>query len=197
VTLLMFFLSSRFGSLSAKYGPRIFMAVGPIIAGLGFLLMLRINANGNYLAQVLPGVVMFGIGLSVTVAPLTHAILGDVNKDQSGIASAINNAVARVAGLLAVAAVGAIITAQFNSALDQKMVENHMPASAIAQAKEKPLSTEVPKSAINIPLFKTAMTDASVSAFRAGILAMAGLMILGGVISAVGIRNPKPVTVKP
>jgi EmrB/QacA subfamily drug resistance transporter len=195
VTLIMFFLSSRFGTLSGKYGPRAFMTVGPIIAGIGFLLMLRIDASADYVTQVLPGVALFGLGLSVTVAPLTHAILGDVDKSQSGIASAINNAVARIAGLLAVAAVGAIVAAQFSSALDQKIVNNPstpVPESAVVQAKEKPLSVDVPAGVNNEAAFKSAMTDASVSAFHTGILFMAVLIMAGGVISAIGIRNPKP-----
>ncbi len=109
VTVLMFLLSSFFGGLAGKYGPRLFMAVGPMLAGTGFLLMLGIGQHINYWVDLLPGILLFGLGLSVTVAPLTTAILGAIDNQQSGIGSAVNNAVARIAGLVAVAAVGIIV----------------------------------------------------------------------------------------
>jgi EmrB/QacA subfamily drug resistance transporter len=109
VTVFMFLLSPLFGSLAGKYGPRWFMAGGPIIAGLGFLVMLRIDHTAAYWTQLFPGIVLFGLGLSMTVAPLTSAILGSISSRQSGIGSAINNAVARVAGLMAIAAVGLVM----------------------------------------------------------------------------------------
>jgi EmrB/QacA subfamily drug resistance transporter len=109
ITIIMFFLSSRFGALSGKYGPRIFMAVGPIIAGLGTLYMLSTGVPTMYWTQLLPGIILFGLGLSITVAPLTAAILGSIQPSQAGIGSAINNAVARIAGLLSVAVIGLFI----------------------------------------------------------------------------------------
>ena len=107
MSILMFFLASRFGKLSGEYGPRIFMTAGPLIVAAGFVTMLFIDASANYWAM-LPGILLFGIGLSVTVAPLTAAILGAVDGKRSGIASAINNVVARVAGLVAVALIGTV-----------------------------------------------------------------------------------------
>jgi EmrB/QacA subfamily drug resistance transporter len=108
VTIIMFVLSPRFGALCGKYGPRFFMAAGPLIAGLGFLLMLMVGHDVRYWSQLLPGVLLFGVGLSMTVAPLTTAILGSIESRHAGIGSAINNAVARIAGLLAIAAVGVV-----------------------------------------------------------------------------------------
>ena len=107
MSILMFFLASRFGKLSGEHGPRMFMTVGPLIVAAGFVTMLFIDASANYWAM-LPGILLFGIGLSVTVAPLTAAILGAVDSKRSGIASAINNVVARVAGLVAVALIGTV-----------------------------------------------------------------------------------------
>jgi EmrB/QacA subfamily drug resistance transporter len=101
-------LSSWIGSLAGKYGPRLFMGFGPIIAGFGFLLMLASTADVNYWTQLLPGVLLFGLGVSITVAPLTAAILGSISEEQSGIGSAVNNAVSRVAGLIAIALIGVI-----------------------------------------------------------------------------------------
>lgn len=107
-TLVMFLLSPRFGALASKFGPRIFMSVGPIVAGCGFLLMLRTEARVNYWTQLLPGVLVFALGLSITVAPLTAAILRDIESKHAGVASAVNNAVARIAGLITIAVVGVI-----------------------------------------------------------------------------------------
>lgn len=109
VTIIMFFLSPRFGALAGKYGPRLFMGIGPIIGGVGFLLMIGMSPPINYWAELLPGVILFGVGLSITVAPLTAAILGSIDPKHAGIGSAINNAVSRVAGLLAVATIGIIV----------------------------------------------------------------------------------------
>ncbi len=103
--------STLFGTLAGKHGPRLFMGLGPFLGGCGFLLMLASREPLDYWWQVLPGVVLFGLGLSVTVAPLTAAVLGSIAADRSGIGSAINNAVARVAGLVSVAATGTIVGA--------------------------------------------------------------------------------------
>jgi EmrB/QacA subfamily drug resistance transporter len=109
VTITMFLLSSRFGAWAGTYGPRAFMSVGPVLAGVGFLLLLTAHAPISYWSQFFPGIVLFGIGLSVTVAPLTAAILGDIHKEHAGVASAINNAVSRIAGLIAIALIGLVI----------------------------------------------------------------------------------------
>ena len=109
VTIIMFFLSSRFGALSGTHGPRFFMATGSIVAGLGTLSMLLVKVPTNYWIELLPGIIMFGLGLSMTVAPLTSAILGSIKATQAGIGSAVNNAAARIAGLLAIAAIGLFV----------------------------------------------------------------------------------------
>ncbi len=109
IPVLSFFLARPFGTLAGRYGPRLYMAVGPIIAGLGYLLMTMAGSPFNFWTQMLPGLVVFGLGLSITVSPLTAAILAAVDPAQSGIGSAINNAVSRIAGLIAVAFTGVII----------------------------------------------------------------------------------------
>jgi EmrB/QacA subfamily drug resistance transporter len=148
ITLLMFLLSPRFGALAGKYGPHFFMTVGPIIGGVGFLLMLRVSSSVAYWSQLFPGVLLFGFGLAMTVAPRTSAILGSIDKRQAGIGSAINNAVARIAGLVAIAAIGLI-----------------------------------------------AGQDVDLSGFHRAVWVMALLLIAGGCISAIGIRNPQKTAV--
>ncbi len=115
ITLLMFALSKRFGALSDRIGPRLFMAVGPLVGAVGIALYTRMGADADYVTEVLPAVVVFGLGLSLTVAPLTATVLGGVDEHDAGMASAINNAVARIGGLLAVAAIGALVASQLGS----------------------------------------------------------------------------------
>lgn len=108
-TIIMIVFSERVGALSGRYGPRMFMTVGPIIMGAGSLLLLRVSTDFSYWSQVLPYVLVFGVGLTLTVSPLTSAILGSIESERSGIASAVNNAVSRVAGLLVIAMLATII----------------------------------------------------------------------------------------
>ncbi|BDI22456.1 MFS transporter [Herbiconiux sp. L3-i23] len=112
--LIPLFLSGTFGGLAGRYGSRWFMAVGPAIGAVGFLWLLFVQRDFDFWWQMLPGLLIFGLGLTITVAPLTSAILGAIEPARSGIASAVNNAVSRVAGLVAVAFLGAI----FGGALD-------------------------------------------------------------------------------
>lgn len=103
VTLIMLVLSARSGALAARIGPRLQMSLGPVLAGVGVGLFARIDASGNYPGLVLPAVVVFGLGLAVTVAPLTTTVLAAAPARHAGVASAVNNAIARAAGLIAVA----------------------------------------------------------------------------------------------
>jgi EmrB/QacA subfamily drug resistance transporter len=108
VTLAMLTLSARAGALAARIGPRLPMTLGPWVAAAGALLLLRVGRDADYLRDVLPAVVVFGLGLALTVAPLTATVLGSVAQRHAGVASGVNNAVARAAGLLAVAALPAV-----------------------------------------------------------------------------------------
>jgi hypothetical protein len=108
-TIISILFSSRVGTWSGRIGPRVFMTVGPLVMAAGAALLLTVNPEFDYWTQVLPSVVVFGIGITLTVAPLTSAILGAIDPSRSGIASAVNNAVARVAGLIAVAMLGVIV----------------------------------------------------------------------------------------
>jgi EmrB/QacA subfamily drug resistance transporter len=108
-TLAALLLASRFGNLAGRFGARWFMTAGPLVVAAGFLSMLLIRHPFDYWTQLLPGTIIVGVGISVTVAPLTSAILGAIPPAQAGIASAVNNAVSRVAGLVAVACAGLIV----------------------------------------------------------------------------------------
>jgi EmrB/QacA subfamily drug resistance transporter len=109
VTLVTFVLSKRFGALADRLGPRLFMGGGPLVSAAGILLMLRVDTHPSYWSDLLPGLLVFALGLSMTVAPLTATVLADADERDAGIASAVNNAVARVAGLMGVSVIGVVV----------------------------------------------------------------------------------------
>jgi EmrB/QacA subfamily drug resistance transporter len=108
-TLIMFALSRRFGALADRYGPRLFMGAGPLLAAAGILLLLRTGIDTSYVRDLLPALLVFSLGLAMTVAPLTAAVLADADETDAGIASAINNSIARVAGLVGVSVIGVVV----------------------------------------------------------------------------------------
>ncbi len=197
-TLVMLTLSRRFGGLADRFGPRLFMGLGPVVAGLGLLALLRVGVHVNYVSEVLPALLLFSLGLSLTVAPLTAAVLAGVEERQAGIASGVNNAVARVAGLLGIAALGAVVAIQFGATLDRHLEGVPLSApgrAAVAQAKRQTLGRPsvaglAPPEALAIV---RAADDASLESFRVGIGIAGGLVLLGGLIGSVGIENPRRV----
>jgi EmrB/QacA subfamily drug resistance transporter len=196
ISVLLFVLSPRFGRLASGVGPRLPMTAGPIVGGIGLLLMLRVGSDADYLTDVLPAILVFGLGLSATVAPLTATVLDSVEERHVGIASGINNGVSRVAGLLAIAVLGAVISAHFGSALDSNLGDQQLSGKAagiVSDAKAQPLAVPEtdelpPPEATRV---STASADASTSGFHLGVLIAALLMIAGGIASGFGIENPK------
>jgi hypothetical protein len=146
----------------------------------------------NYFTDLLPALVIFSLGLSCTVAPLTAAVLSDADESNAGIASGINNAIARIASLLAIAAVGAVISAQFSSTLSQRL--DHLRLTPVAratvtQARSQTLA-RVDPATVGEPVAR-AVQSASVHAFHVGIGISAVLVALGGLLGLTGIRNPR------
>ncbi|MEO6703119.1 MAG: MFS transporter [Jatrophihabitantaceae bacterium] len=150
ITVIMLVLSARAGALAGRIGPRLPMTVGPLVSALGLLLLLRIGPHTSYLTDVLPAVVVFGLGLSLIVAPLTTTVLAAAATRYAGVASGVNNAVARAAGLLAVAVL---------PVLSGISGDDYQRPAAFA------------------------------AGFRIAILISAGLLVAGGVLSALTIRN--------
>jgi EmrB/QacA subfamily drug resistance transporter len=163
VSLILFFLSPRWGRLASGTGPRLPMSLGPIVGGVGLILLMRVGADADYVADVLPAILVFGLGLSATVAPLTATVLDSVEERHVGIASGVNNGIARVAGLLAIAVLGAVISAKFDS--------------VTGGLGNGPLTADAP--------------DASTAAFHLGVLIAGLLMIAGGILAGLGIENPE------
>jgi EmrB/QacA subfamily drug resistance transporter len=194
-SLVMFGLSSRFGALADRLGPRVFMGGGPLIAATGILLLLTVGVRVDYVTEVLPGILLFSLGLAITVAPLTAAILAGVKENEAGIGSAVNNAVARVAGLIATVAIGALLAAQFGSSLDHLLPARPLTPSGQAAVRGAKQLTLGRPSVAGVPrreatAITTASGQASLDAFRVGLGIVAGLVAIGGVIGAAGIRNP-------
>lgn len=193
-TIVMFLLSQRMGRLADRFGPRLFMGLGPLVAAVGLALMLRLHAHINYVTDLLPALVVFSLGLASTVAPLTAAVLSDAEESNAGIASGVNNAIARVAGLIAIAAVGAVISGQFSSTLAKRLADIRLSPAArvtLAQARRQTL-TRVDPARVGAPA-ALAVQSASVQAFRVGIGISAALVAAGGLLGLAGIRNPRRV----
>jgi EmrB/QacA subfamily drug resistance transporter len=197
ISLMLFFLSPRFGAFTARVGPRLPMSAGPIVGGLGLLLLLRVGVDPSYPTEVLPALVVFGLGLSATVAPLTTTVLNAVDEHNAGIASGVNNAIARVAGVLAIAVIGAVVSAQFASSLDGKLSHDRLDGrgeSVVASAKSRPLAGGDEAARLSMAersSVGTAIELSSRDAFRVAAAIGACLMFVGGLTAAVGIQNPR------
>lgn len=191
-TLVMFFFSKRAGRLADRFGPRLFMGLGPIVASLGLAMMLTLDAHVDYVTDLLPALLLFSFGLTATVAPLTATVLANADESNAGIASGVNNAIARIASLLAIAAVGAVVSAQFNSALDNELAGLRLTPAAqkeVAAARKQTLATVDSKRAG--PRVAAAVESASVHAFHVAIGIATVLVASGGLLGLVGIRNPE------
>jgi EmrB/QacA subfamily drug resistance transporter len=183
-TVVMFFLSGRMGKLADRYGARPFLTAGPIIVALGFVLMQRYGTRVSLWTDVLPALLVFSLGLSLTVAPLTATVLADAREADAGMASAVNNAVARTAALIAVAAVGAVVSAYYGSLLDQRLAGRLPPSSqpALEAAKRKTFGRIDPRA---VPPGERAYAvrvtaKSSEEAFHLAMGIAAGLLVIAG-----------------
>jgi EmrB/QacA subfamily drug resistance transporter len=196
VTSLMIMLSRRFGALADRIGSRVLISLGAVVAACGLLLLARVDHRADYVSEVLPALLVFGLGLSMLVAPLTATVLGAVQEDHAGVAAAVNTTLSRVAQLFAVAVLGAVVSLAFASRVDATLRRSAIdPASraAINRAKRQPLG---PASLQGVHpgervLLKAAFDNASVHAFRVADVIAAILVASGGLIALAGIRNPR------
>ena len=195
-TVVLFLLSKRAGALADRYGARWFMGGGGLLAAFGLLLLLRVDAEADYVTQLLPALLVFSVGLAATVAPLTATVLADADEEHAGIASGTNNAIARAAGLLGVAALGAVIAAQFAGSLDDRLAGVPLTPTghaAVAEAKSRTLARAdvsglPPREAAQIA---RATEKAAVSAFHTGMGISAALVGLGGILGLALVRAPR------
>jgi EmrB/QacA subfamily drug resistance transporter len=198
ITIVMFALSRRAGRMADRYGPRWFMGAGPLVSAAGLAMLMRVDAHVDYVSDLLPALLIFSLGLAATVAPLTATVLADADESNAGIASGVNNAIARVAGLLAVAALGAVVAAQFGASIDDRLAGQQLSPAAqrvVSEAKDRTLARADPDSLppAEARVVTRAAEDAAVAAFHRGVGIAAALVAVGGLLGVAGIRNPRRV----
>jgi EmrB/QacA subfamily drug resistance transporter len=198
-SLFLIFFSRRFGSLAARYGPRWFMAIGPVIMALGVLWFARVPSTStswrlqpadsstylpplSYFTDFLPASIIFGIGAMILVAPLTTALMTSVPVQNSGVGSAINNAISRVGPQLAGALIFVFLTANFYATLASRLPGVDVNSNSF-RSQVSPLNTPAD------PQLVAMVRDASTSSFRLAMLVGAGLLLVGALVNAIGIRN--------
>jgi MFS family permease len=204
-SLFLVLFSSRFGKLAARFGPRLFMSLGPAIMALGLLLLAQIPADSqgwvlgggrsgsivppaDYFTDLLPGLVVFGLGLCIMVAPLTTALMTSVPARNSGVASAINNAISRVGSPLVNALIFVAVAASFYASIGERVPGVDTGSREVRNAVS-PLNR--PSEDVS-PEIRAAAQQASTEAFHLAMLVAAGLMAAGAAVNGFGIRNPAP-----
>jgi EmrB/QacA subfamily drug resistance transporter len=180
--LLMSFLSRWSGGLVARYGPKLPLVIGPVVTAIGYLLFLLPGIGGNYWTGFFPPVVVLGLGMAITVAPLTTTVMSSITQDHAGIASGVNNAVARTASLIAIAVLGVVMLHIFKNNLDRRLITASLPPSVARSVQIQ--STRL--AAIDIPetlnpgsqqLIRRAIDESFVSGFRV-------VMLIGAALAA-------------
>jgi EmrB/QacA subfamily drug resistance transporter len=194
--LLMFFLSRWSGGLVARYGARLPLIVGPLFGAVGFLLFAIPSVGGNYWRTFFPGIVVLGLGMAITVAPLTTVVMNSAGEERVGAASGINNAVARVAGVLAIAVLGIVMVNAFSSHLNRDLARISLPPDVLRELQ----ANKIKLAGLPIPnnldpntkaAVKESIDDAFIFGFRIVILICAGLAVASSVVAALMI--PKSV----
>jgi len=195
--LLMFLFSRWSGGLVDRFGARRPLILGPVIAAAGLALFAVPGIGGSYWTTFFPAVLVLGIGMTVSVAPLTTTVMGAVEERHAGLASGINNAVSRSAGLLAIAALGVVLLGVFNRGLDRRLEDLHLPTATrqmLAAERSRLVALPVPASADaeTKARIRAAVEESFVGGFRAVMLSAAGLALLASLSAALLIREPVP-----
>jgi EmrB/QacA subfamily drug resistance transporter len=183
-TIVMFLLSARMGRLADRFGPRPFLIVGPLFVAAGFALMERYGTSVSLGTDVLPALLVFSFGLSLTVSPLTATVLADASEMDAGIASAVNNAIARTGGLVAVAAVGAVVASFYGARVDARL-GHRLPVSSQAAVREAKRHTFGTIDSAALPpadraFARTATAAAGEDAFHVAMGIATGLLLVAG-----------------
>jgi MFS family permease len=169
--LIMSFLSRWSGGLVARYGPKLPLVVGPVITAVGYLLFLLPGIGGNYWTNFFPPAVVLGLGMAITVAPLTTTVMNSIGQNRAGTASGVNNAVARTASLIAIAVLGVVMLHVFKTHLDHRLINANLPSSVVQSVQTQ--STRL--AAIDVPqnlnsetrqVIRRAIDESFVSGFR-------------------------------
>jgi EmrB/QacA subfamily drug resistance transporter len=188
-TVIVFTLSRWSGGLVDRYGARLPLIVGPIVTAIGFLLMAVPGIGGSYWTTFFPAVVIMSLGMTLVIAPLTTTVMNALPTHQSGVASGVNNAVTRAAGLLAIATLGLVVVSTFNASLDTRL--RSLPISPAARGavyaqRSKLVGASIPPGVSRVQAFRieTALKESFVSGFRVGMVVSALLALASAVIAA-------------
>jgi len=178
--LLMFFLSRWSGGLIIRYGARIPLIVGPLVVATGFILFAVLPAGNSYWKTFFPAFLVLGFGMAVTVAPLTTVVMSSAGEEHVGAASGVNNAVARVAGVLSIAVFGIVMMKDFGSRLEQSLKNLQLPQNIVQDIRSKEIelaSLELPPglAANAVAAIRRAISEAFRSGYRLVLLSCAGL----------------------
>lgn len=197
--LLLFLLSRWSGGLVDRYGAKLPLTVGPATAALGFALFALPGVGGSYWTTFFPAVVVLGLGMAISVAPLTTVVMGAVPDSRAGLASGVNNAVSRVAGLLAIALLGIFVLAAFNRGLDRRLAELEVPPQAqqaLDEGRDKLAGAEVPAGVSDEvgAALERAISESFVAGFRLAMLIAAGLALASALAAAFMIEGQRPVS---
>ncbi|MGH9840458.1 MAG: MFS transporter [Blastocatellia bacterium] len=192
--LLFSFLSRWAGGLVERWGPKKPLVIGPLIAALAFVLLALPGQGGSYWTTFFPGIILLGLGMATSAAPLTTVVMTSVSADRAGAASGVNNAMARAAALLAIAIFGVVMLLAFNRALDRRLDSLGLPPEAQRQLDEsraklaamEPPPTLAPEAAAGV---RRAVTDAFLVGFRWVLTLAATLAILGALMVWLVIEN--------
>ncbi|HYX51529.1 MAG TPA: MFS transporter, partial [Ktedonobacteraceae bacterium] len=190
----MFFLSRWSGGLVTRYGAKLPLIIGPLIAALGFALFAVPDIGGSYWTTYFPAVVVLGIGMSVSVAPLTTAVMGAVDPQYVGTASGVNNAVSRTAGLIAIAVFGIIVLAVFSSVLASNLSVVSVPSGlhqSIIEQQNKLVGIEIPAglSDTTHAALQRAIAESFITSFRVIMLLSSALAICSSLSSLLLIEG--------
>ena len=194
--VFMFLLSRWSGGLIDRFGPRLPLTIGPLVAAAGFALFAVPGLNGNYWTSFFPAVMVLGLGMAISVAPLTTTVMSSVGEEQAGVGSGINNAVSRTAGLLAIAVFGVMMLHAFSLGLASRIgeipMDEHMRHSLYEQ-RVKLAALEVPPNTdpATLEKIKVAIAESFVSGFRMIMFASAALAVASGVSSWFFIRKSR------
>jgi len=200
VILLMFFLSRWSGGLVKRYGPKAPLIAGPLIAAAGFALFAVPDVGANYWKSFFPAFLVLGLGLAISVAPLTTVVMNSVGQDRSGAASGINNAVARIAGVLAIAILGIVMVKVFSSTLNRSLAGQLLPPGVLQYIH----SNEIKLAGLDLPLgldadttavIRASISQAFVFGFRTVMFICAGLSLASAAVAWLMIP-PKTATIQ-
>ncbi len=194
IILMVGVLSRWAGSLATRIGPRLPLTVGPLLVAVGFLLLAVPGTDASYWSTIFPASLILGLGMAVSVSPLSTVVMGSVGDQHAGVASGINNAISRTAGLIGLAVMGVIVVGAFNSGLDERLQEIDAPAAVVAQLEDERVNLAGARTPEGLSprlegLVAQAIDDSFIRGFRISMIVAAGMAAIASAIGFVSLRG--------